>query len=189
MTTALLCGRDQRGQERLQEVLSVCGIQAVLLSQDLETAYEIVQNREPDLMMVEVVQLQTALDRFVRMRSCCSAPLILLGGEQEQEMLQNYADHGDALLLTPLPPVRTAAVVQLALVSARRTAALRQALQEARIALSERKQIERAKGLVMVSEGLSEEQAYRRMRSQAMSRRISMARLAGDILQQNALSG
>lgn len=189
MTTALLCGRDQRGQERLQEVLSVCGIQAVLLSQDLETAYEIVQNREPDLMVVEVVQLQTALDRFVRMRSCCSAPLILLGGEQEQEMLQNYADHGDALLLTPLPPVRTAAVVQLALVSARRTAALRQALQETRIALSERKQIERAKGLVMVSEGLSEEQAYRRMRSQAMSRRISMARLAGDILQQNALSG
>lgn len=187
MATALLCGRDHRGQERLQELLPVCGIQTVLLSKDLETAYEIAQSRHPDLMMVEVVQLQTALDRFVRMRSCCSAPLILLGGEQEQEMLQKYADHGDALLLTPLPPVRTAAVVQLALVSARHAAALRKALEESRTALAERKQIERAKGLVMVSEGLSEEQAYRRMRNQAMSRRISMVRLAEDILQQGAV--
>jgi response regulator NasT len=64
---------------------------------------------------------------------------------------------------------------------------LRLALQETRIALKERKQIEQAKGLVMLSEGLSEEQAYRRMRSQAMGRRISMARLAEEILRQGGV--
>lgn len=185
--TALLCGTDQRGQERLQEVLPSCGVQTVWLSKDLETACELAERCQPDLILLEVLQLQAALGRFNQMRTCCPAPLILLGGEQELGLLQNYADQVDGLLLTPLPVVRTAAVVQLALISAGYAAGLRLALQETRIALKERKQIEQAKGLVMLSEGLSEEQAYRRMRSQAMGRRISMARLAEEILRQGGV--
>lgn len=187
MATALLCGRDQRCQERLQEVLPACGVQTVLLSKDIETACELAQGRHPDLILLEVLPLRAASELFDHLRICSRAPLILLGGEQELGLLQNYADQADALLLTPLPPVRADALVQLALISARRTAVLRKALDASRTALKERKQIEQAKGLVMLSEGLSEEQAYRRMRSQAMGRRISMARLADEILRQGGV--
>lgn len=188
MATAVLCGTDTYGQGRLQELLPLCGVQTVWLSKHLEMAGELVERHQPDLIFLEVLQLQAALGRFDQLRACCPAPLILLGGEQELELLQNYAAQADALLLTPLPVVRAAALVQLALISARCTKALRKALDESRTALKERKQIEQAKGLVMLSEGLSEEQAYRRMRSQSMGRRISMARLAEEILRQGGVS-
>ncbi|NJD38234.1 MAG: ANTAR domain-containing protein [Geobacter sp.] len=185
--TALLCGTDTYGQGRLQELLPLCGVQTVWLSKDLETAGELAERHQPDLILLEVWQLQAASGRFDQLRACCPAPLILLGGEQELGLLQNYAAQADALLLTPLPVVRAAAQVQIALISARCTNALRKALDQSRTALKERKQIEQAKGLVMLSEELSEEQAYRHMRSQAMGRRISMARLAEEILRQGGV--
>lgn len=48
--------------------------------------------------------------------------------------------------------------------------------------LAERKLIEKAKGLVMAQKQLNEEQAFRTMRSESMRRRISMARLAEELL-------
>lgn len=48
--------------------------------------------------------------------------------------------------------------------------------------LEERKLIEKAKGLVMAQRKLSEEEAFRSMRTESMRRRISMARLAEELL-------
>ncbi len=63
-----------------------------------------------------------------------------------------------------------------------RTVQLRRQVAELEQRLTERKLIERAKGLLMTRKLLNEEQAFRTMRSEAMRRRISLAQLAEELL-------
>lgn len=182
MATAVVCMNNRLGQERLQEVLTACGVQTVLFHQSLEKTAESVCCRQPDLIFLEAADTLASPGLVDALTACCPAVLILLVAEQEFGLLQKYTERADGFLMSPLPPVRAESLVKLTLVQARRTYALRTALEESRTALKERKQIERAKGLIMASEGISEDQAYRRMRSQSMGRRISMARLAEEML-------
>jgi len=56
---------------------------------------------------------------------------------------------------------------------------LRSKLQDLEQHLADRKLIEKAKGLLMEQERISEDAAFRLMRSRSMAYRISMAKLAG----------
>ena len=56
--------------------------------------------------------------------------------------------------------------------------AMRRELADARLQLSERKVVERAKGILMSRHGLSEEQAYGRLRKTAMDRGLKLAEVA-----------
>jgi len=51
--------------------------------------------------------------------------------------------------------------------------------------LSERKVIEKAKGLLMEKEQISEDAAFRAIRSRSMARRVSMARLAEELIRKS----
>ena len=55
-------------------------------------------------------------------------------------------------------------------------------LEEARSALTERKLIERAKGVLMQYQGLTEEQAYRRLRESAMQANCRLVAVVEKVL-------
>ncbi|MGE4417091.1 MAG: ANTAR domain-containing response regulator, partial [Marinobacterium sp.] len=73
-------------------------------------------------------------------------------------------------------------VYDLLLTQARHLEQVQKELELARSALDERKQIERAKGLLMQFHGLSEEQAYHQMRQQAMQANIRLVDLAARLI-------
>lgn len=60
-------------------------------------------------------------------------------------------------------------------------------LENTRKALRERKLIERAKGLIMAHQGMSEEEAYRFLRKTSMDQSRSMADMAQSILDLSAM--
>ena len=60
-------------------------------------------------------------------------------------------------------------------------------LESARRSLSERKLIERAKGMLMTQHGLSEEEAFRALQSAAMERSQKLGDVAQTILNYDAL--
>jgi response regulator NasT len=55
-------------------------------------------------------------------------------------------------------------------------------LERTKSALEERKLIDRAKGIVMRTKGLSEEEAYRLLRKTAMNEKKKIAEIAGAIV-------
>ena len=59
---------------------------------------------------------------------------------------------------------------------------MRRVLADARSQLSERKTIDRAKGILMARNGLSEEDAYTRLRKTAMDKGLKVADVAQRIL-------
>lgn len=103
-----------------------------------------------------------------------------LGGDTQLALLQQ------GVLLVPHPcgerePVEQwlrLARSQLAMVQA-----LMQTESELRQKLEERRLIEQAKGRLMRHQGLDEDEAYRLMRSTAMSRHLSLGELARQLLQ------
>jgi response regulator NasT len=84
---------------------------------------------------------------------------------------------------------RIEAVLNVALARFRREQLLHGELAEARHKLAERKIIERAKGVLMLHQDLSEEQAYQKLRSMAMNKKLKLADIAQRVLDVSDLLG
>jgi response regulator NasT len=72
--------------------------------------------------------------------------------------------------------------VEVALARFKSDQALRAELNQARTALSERKLIDRAKGMLMQARGMTEEEAYQTMRKLAMDQGKRMADIASNVI-------
>jgi response regulator NasT len=86
-------------------------------------------------------------------------------------------------VIAGLQPHRLMPVLQVAIARFEQDRALREQLDEAQTQLSERKLIERAKGILMDEVGLSEEQAYKQLRKLAMDRGQRLSQVAERIVE------
>lgn len=87
-----------------------------------------------------------------------------------------------AYVVAGLAPERIKPVLDVAMARFRHEQVLRRELADARTRLSERKLIERAKGLLMSRQGLSEDEAYARLRRSAMDRGLRLGEVAQRLL-------
>ena len=85
--------------------------------------------------------------------------------------------------------IKAFTVLNVALALFRQEEKLRAELLDTRHKLLERKVIERAKGLLMTHQGLTEEQAYQRLRGMAMNKKLKLADIAQRILDVEDLLG
>lgn len=89
-------------------------------------------------------------------------------------------------LVSPKSPscdICLSAAIEMVLNQTREIARLRKELAEAQEALAARKTIERTKGIMMEREGLTENEAFARLRRLSMDERMSMKDLCGTLLQ------
>jgi response regulator NasT len=73
-------------------------------------------------------------------------------------------------------------VLDVAMARFRRERKLLGELSDTRRQLADRKLVERAKGVLMAKSGITEEQAYQKLRSMAMNRNLKLAEVAQRIL-------
>jgi response regulator NasT len=73
-------------------------------------------------------------------------------------------------------------IIQVALVRFKHQQALKQALQEARIQLEDRKQIDRAKAILINTRNFTENEAYHTLRKLAMDRNITLGQMARNVI-------
>lgn len=87
-----------------------------------------------------------------------------------------------ACVIDGLQPHRIEALAAIALERFRQSQEIREELQKTRDSIEARKFIERAKGVLMKSRGISEDEAYRLIRSAAMKQSRSMKEVSESIL-------
>lgn len=103
-------------------------------------------------------------------------PVVLFTSHTGAELVQRANAAGVmAYLLKPLRPAELAPTLDIAVTRFRESRQLRKALEE-------RKLIDRAKGALMTRLGLTEEEAFRRLRRAAMDSRRPMAEIARALL-------
>ena len=141
-------------------------------------------------------QLETRplVQRVVASGEVSSQSLAQVGSEITGVVARRAVREGDAVragvsayVVDGLDPKRVKPVVEVARARFEDTQALRRELDEVSKKLSDRKLVDKAKGVLMKARGLDEDAAYHAMRKLAMERGQTMASVARDIIDMSRL--
>jgi AmiR/NasT family two-component response regulator len=150
----------------LRTLLEANGFEICAEAKDGEEAVALAREREPDLAIMDVKMPRLdGIDAARRILDERPIPIVMLTAYGQDELVTRAAEAGVfGYLVKPfreqdlLPAIRTARARHEEL------AALREEAESLAEALAARKSIERAKGILMAKEGLSEEEAFARLR-------------------------
>ena len=170
----------------------------------LEAGYDIVASLPPDMYLPErIAQLQPdmiivdaesdardVLEHIVIATRDERRPIVMFTEDQDPESMEAAVAAGvSAYIVAGLQGERIKPVLQVALAQFRREQKLLDELSDTRSKLAERKVIEKAKGLLMERQRFTEEQAYQKLRSMAMSKNLKLSEVAQRILDVEDLLG
>lgn len=170
----------------------------------LEAGYDIIASLPPDMYLPErIAQLQPdmiivdaesdardVLEHVVIATRDERRPIVMFTEDQDPESMEAAVEAGvSAYVVAGLQGERIKPVLQVALAQFRREQKLLDELSDTKSKLAERKVIERAKGLLMERQRFSEEQAYQKLRSMAMSKNLKLSEVAQRILDVEDLLG
>jgi response regulator NasT len=138
----------------------------------------------PDMIIVDAEsQARDTLEHVVMATRDARRPIVLFTEDSDTTHVRDAIAAGvTAYVVAGLAPDRVRPVLDVALARFQHEEHLRQELADARSQLSERKTIDRAKGLLMQRQGLSEDEAYARLRKTAMDKGLKVADVAQRIL-------
>jgi AmiR/NasT family two-component response regulator len=177
------------GNDWLRSSLLEAGHQVLLMegsSSDFDSAASV----RPDLVIIALQPDNSVATEQLLKFASAGIPLIAVVGHEDQVTAEIRALAAlTAVLVEPLDAVTLAAAVEIAIRQIQRIADIRRRLDEARRALADRMQIERAKGWLMEQNALSESAAYKQLQQVARSSRRSLAAVAHDILVSKDLFG
>ncbi|HSW03265.1 ANTAR domain-containing response regulator [Aquabacterium sp.] len=135
---------------------------------------------QPDLIIVDAEsQARDTLEHVVMATRDARRPIVLFTDDDDTTHVKDAIAAGvTAYVVAGLSPVRVKPVLDVAMARFQVEESMRRELADARGQLSDRKVVERAKGLLMKRQGLSEEEAYARLRKTAMDKGLKLADLA-----------
>ena len=135
---------------------------------------------QPDLIIVDAEsEARDALEHVVLATRAARRPIVMFTNDDDTSHLKDALAAGvSAYIVAGLSSQRIRPILDVALARFQHEQALRQELAEARSELSDRKLIDRAKGLLMQRQGLSEQTAYEKLRKTAMDKNIRLAEVA-----------
>jgi len=170
----------------------------------LEAGYNLVATLPADAFLTErLAQLQAdlvivdaesdardALEHVVMATRDERRPIVMFTNDEDTSHVSEAVAAGvTAYIVDGLAPERIRPILTVAMARFRHQEALLAELDSARGELQERKLIERAKGLLMQRQGLSEAEAYARLRKAAMNKGTRLADIAQQMLDMAELLG
>lgn len=145
----------------------------------------------PDMIIVDAESdARDVLEHIVIATRDERRPIVMFTESDDTESMEAAVAAGvSAYIVAGLKSERIKPVLNVALARFRREQKLLDELSDTRSKLAERKVIERAKGLLMQRQGFSEEQAFQKLRSMAMSKNLKLSDVAQRILDVEDLLG
>jgi response regulator NasT len=184
ITRVLIADDESIIRLNLREMLTQQGYEVIAEASNGRQAVELARKLLPDLAIVDIkMPDMDGLEAAAAIVSADIAPVILLTAYSDSDLVESARKAGvSGYLVKPLRETELAPVVEIALARFEDLRALRQRVLDLEDALETRKLVERAKGVLMDSHGLSESDAFRRMRKTSMDNRKSMREVAEAIL-------
>lgn len=145
----------------------------------------------PDMIIVDAEsQARDTLEHVVMATREERRPIVLFTNDDDTTHVGAAIAAGvTAYVVAGLAPERVKPVLDVAMARFQHEEGLRRELADARTELSDRKLIDRAKALLIRHHGLSEEEAYARLRRTAMEKRLKLADVAQRLIDVSDLLG
>jgi two-component system, response regulator / RNA-binding antiterminator len=139
---------------------------------------------QPDLIVVDAdTAARDALEHVVKATRHERRPIVLFTNDEDTAHMKDAVAAGvTAYIVAGLAAERIRPILEVAMARFQHEQQLRRELADARSELQERKTIDRAKGLLMQRQGLSEQEAYEKLRKTSMDRGLKLGDVAQRIL-------
>lgn len=139
---------------------------------------------DPDVILIDLENpSRDTLEQMFQVSREVRRPTAVFVDETDRAMTDAAIDAGvSAYIVDGLKKERVNQIVDLTISRFNAFSRLQSELSEAKTALSERKTIERAKGILMQARGMSEEEAYAALRKTAMNEKKRIVDIASSLV-------
>lgn len=175
----------------LREMLSSLGYQVVGEAADGATAIKQARELKPDLVIMDIKMPD--LDGVAAAKILTEekiAPVLLLTAFSQDELIEGAKEAGVAgYIVKPFRESELKPAIEVAIARFQEFRLLEQEVNDLKEALEVRKLIERAKGVLMDTQGLKEAEAFRKIQKLSMNTRRPMKEIAEAILLAQQVQG
>lgn len=139
---------------------------------------------QPDMIIVDAEsEARDALEHVVMATRNARRPIVMFTNDSDTSHVRDAVAAGvSAYIVAGLSAERIRPILDVAMARFQHEQALRQELAATKTELQDRKVIDRAKGLLMQRQGLSEQAAFEKMRKTAMDKSLKLADVAQRML-------
>lgn len=175
---------DAAWRKNIKNLIGKMGYWVIGEAEDGLSGLKLVRARQPDLVIIEA--FLPGMDGYELARIIHEdklAPVILIASSTQQNVIEKAkAAKVYAFLVKPELEYNLIPAIELALTNYQEIVKLEGQIKELKDTLETRKVIERAKGILMETMGISETEAFKRIQRQSMNKRISMRAVAEAII-------
>jgi two-component system, response regulator / RNA-binding antiterminator len=150
-----------------------------------------VQQQRPDVIILDVDSpSRDMLEQLAMLQQHAPKPVVVFSADGDDRLIRDALGVGvAAYVVDGLAPARLAPILKVAIARFEQQTHVRKKLDDLEQKLRDRKDIDRAKGLLMDKRGMSEADAYAALRQQAMKQGLRLSDVARRILAMADLLG
>ena len=150
-----------------------------------------VEEQRPDVIVIDTGSpSRDVLEHLVVLTRHSPRPIVMFAADAEPETIRDAVRAGvSAYVVDGIDKRRIKPIVDAAVARFEELQKLRGQLADATLRLDERKLVERAKGILMRTRGLDEEDAYKALRRMAMDRNRRIGEVARSVIDMAELLG
>jgi len=168
----------------IEEGLREAGHSRVAVIHDVNEVARTIASTSPDVIVIDLENpKRDTLEHFFSLSRAIQRPIAMFVDRSDRTMIEKAVEAGvSAYVVDGLKKERVKSILDMAISRFNAFARLTRELEEARSELEDRKIIEKAKGILMRTRGLSEEEAYKLLRSTAMNQNRRMVDIAQSLI-------
>ena len=168
----------------LNETLTDCGYTVVANINAHENIYAALEQCKADVIIADLDSPgRDTLESLQEVTRERPRPIVMFTNDGDADTIEMAVKSGvTAYVVEGIKADRIQSILDVAISRFREYQLLRNELEQTRLQLTERKVIEKAKGILMSNRGMDENQAYQALRKMAMDRNLKISELARSII-------
>lgn len=153
--------------------------------------YDAVRTQQPDVIIVDTDSpSRDTLEHIAILSETEPRPIVMFASDRESDTIREAVQAGvSAYIVDGLAAERVKPIVEVAMARFESFQAVRTELAQVKTKLSDRKTIERAKGVLMKARAINEDEAYAALRKMAMERSLTIGEVSRQFLAVSDLLG
>lgn len=177
-------GQNQERLSQLLAVLNANGFAVVEAIDDERTLYKESKLLKADALVVYGQRVSTPVLQAIQLFQMSSPrPVVVFADQTDEKLTEQVVRSGVvSYVIDNFDAKRVKNIIDTAVIRHREVQQIVDELANTKLSLSQRKEIEKAKGLLMKRNGMDEGEAYKAMRELAMSQNKKMIDIASSIL-------
>lgn len=160
------------------------GYEVVGEAGDGDKVIELAFLHKPDLILMDIKMPKiNGLQASKIIANQLDLPILIITAYSQKEFVEKaQQDNIVGYLVKPISEANLLPAVEIALHQSEKAKRLKQEIYNAKQEVEKRKLVERAKGLLMQAEGITESESFKRIRESSMSMQMTMESIAKEII-------